>query len=380
MRTYEYRLYPNREQRLRLDVCLYESRHIYNEMLQREKQHYAETGKFLSKYDLTALFKGRGGTYVPASTVQCLADRLDKALKAFLAHRDEDWGFPRFKSGNQWHSIQLRQLGIDFTPNGRLLKVPAKLGNAIKIKMHRPLTGTPKTCYLVKRADGHWYALIVCEMPEGTGDLSQRDDDRGTVGIDVGLKVFLADSEGNTVPNPRFFRTSQATLRRKQRRLCARKKGSRRRRKMARSTAQTHLKIERQRRDFHFKTAKRYADAYSTIVVEDLNLRGLARSKLAKSILDAAWGAFLLILSCKAASAGGQVIRISARYTTQKCSKCGELVQKSLSVRTHICPSCGYVADRDVNAAQNILKAGAPPSGTLADGLADEPRSRRLFP
>jgi len=116
MRTYAYRLYPNREQCRRLDACLGASRQLYNEMLGREKQHYQETGKFLSKYDLTALFKGCGGAYVPASTVQCLADRLDKALKAFLAHRDEEWGFPRFKSGNQWHSIQLRQLGIDFTP------------------------------------------------------------------------------------------------------------------------------------------------------------------------------------------------------------------------------------------------------------------------
>jgi putative transposase len=140
----------------------------------------------------------------------------------------------------------------------------------------------------------------------------------------------------------------------------------------------THVKIGRQRRDFHFKTAKRYADAYSTIVVEDLNLRGLVCSRLAKSILDASWGAFLDILTYKAESAGGQVIRINPRYTTQKRSKCGKLVQKSLSVRTHVCPCCGYVADRDVNAALNILKAGAPPSGTLADGLAYEPRSRRL--
>ena len=158
-----------------------------------------------------------------------------------------------------------------------------------------------------------------------------------------------------------------------------RKKGSRRRSKMARSVAQTHLKIERQRRDFHFKTAKRYADVYQTIVVEDLKVRGLARSRLAKSILDAGWGAFLIILSCKAASAGGQVIRVNPRFTTQQCFKCGELVEKSLSVRTHICPQCGYVADRDINAAQNILKAGAPPSGTLADGLAVEPRSPILM-
>jgi putative transposase len=164
-------------------------------------------------------------------------------------------------------------------------------------------------------------------------------------------------------------------LRRKQRRLCARKKGSRRRRKMARSTAQTHLKIERQRRDFHLKSAKRYVEAYRTIVVEDLNLRGLARSRLAKSILDAGWGAFLFILSYKAASAGGQVIRVSPRYTTQKCFKCGELVQKSLSVRTHICPHCGYVADRDINAASTARKGGSPTAPTACAptlGVADE--------
>ncbi|MCG8352175.1 MAG: transposase, partial [Chloroflexales bacterium] len=106
-------------------------------------------------------------------------------------------------------------------------------------------------------------------------------------------------------------------------------------------------------------------------MVEDLNLRGLARSRLAKSILDAAWGAFLDILTCKAASAGGQVIRINPRFTTQNCSQCGDLVQKSLSARTHICPSCGYIADRDINAAQNILRAGAPPSGMLVRRPAD---------
>jgi putative transposase len=379
MRTYEFRLYPNREQHRRLDACLYETRQLYNEMLSLEKQHYQETSKFLSKYDLTRLFKGRGGAYVPASTVQCLADRLAKALQNFLKHKDNGWGFPRWKSGNQWHSIQLRQFakGKDVWLDGRLLRVPSKLGMAIKIKRHREIEGRPKTCYLVKRADGHWYALIVCELPV-TGNISHPADDARAVGIDVGLKVFLADSDGHTVENPCFFRRKQASLRRKQRRLCARAKGSQRRHKMAREVAKIHLTIERQRRDFHFKTAKRYADVYKTIVVEDLNIRALARSRLAKSILDASWSAFLDILSCKAASAGGQVIRINPRFTTQQCAKCGEYVQKSLSVRTHICPSCGYVADRDVNAAQNILRAGARPSGTLATGPAVEPRSRRL--
>src|SRR5689334_15415419 len=96
MRTYVFRLYPNREQRRRLEACLYESRQLSNEMLARQKQHYAETGTFLNTYDLNRLFRGRGGLAVPATTVQCLSDRLYKALRTFLKHKDAGWGFPRF--------------------------------------------------------------------------------------------------------------------------------------------------------------------------------------------------------------------------------------------------------------------------------------------
>lgn len=357
-------------------ACLSQSRQLYNEMLAREQLHYKATGTFLSKYDLTALFKGRSGEFVPATTVQTLADRLCKALRVFLKHRNEGWGFPRFKSANRWHSIHLRQWGKsnDAWIDGRHLRVPGKLGTAIKIKRHREIKGTPKTCYLVLRADGHWYALIACELPDA--EAVRPEAQEAAIGIDLGLKVFLADSDGNTVKNPRHYQKAQAVLRRKHRRLSARKQGSKRFRKMARSVAQSHLKIERQRRDFHFKTAKYYADHYNHIVVEDLTIRALAKSRLAKSVLDAGWSAFLDILTRKAESAGGQVVRVNPRFTSQRCSRCSELVQKSLSVRTHHCPHCGYVADRDVNAALNILRAGAPPSGTVAFRTPDEPRSR----
>ena len=386
MKTFEYRLYPNQEQRTLLMACLRDSRMLYNEMLATVKQHYAEQGTFPTKYDLTAQHKGRGGQFVPATTVQMLADRLSKSLKRFLDAKElglPEVGFPRFKKPNRWHSIQLRQYGTSrdvwLDADNKHVHVPAKLGKLLKIKLHRPIEGTPKTVHLVLRADGHWYALVVCEMEPRTEHESSACE-HPDIGIDVGLKSFLTDSEGNTVENPRFYRTSQNTLRRKQRTIARRKKGSHRRRKAAKSTAQTHLKIKRQRRDFHYKVARLYTESYHHIAVEGLQIKNMIKNHhLAKSIMDASWGAFLDILEAKAGNAGHQVIRVNPRFTTQACSNCGDLVQKSLSLRTHICTSCGFVADRDVNAAQNILsKARAWPSGTVSAGSPVELRSPQL--
>jgi len=343
-------------------------------MLDYAKEQYEQSQTFPNAYDLNKAFSGTAGKYTPASTIQTISDRLGKALKFFLNHQHERQpdgspriGFPRFKQPNQWHSFQLRQWNTDARIDGRHLVVPKKLGGRIKIKLHRPFEGAPKTVYMVKRADGHWYALIVCETPPAVA-VVPTDDNRPAIGIDVGLKSFLTDSNGHTVANPRFFRTSQQTLRRKQRALSRRQKGSNRRKKAARSVAQTHLKIDRQRRDFHFKIAHHYALLYAIIVVEHLHIAGMTRNRrLSKSILDAGWAEFLNILQSKAESAGSEVRRIDARYTSQKCSRCGELTPKSLSVRTHICHHCSFVLDRDQNAAMNILRAGTRPSGTVGN-------------
>jgi len=383
MRTFEYRLFVNREQHHKLMQCLSESRMIYNSMLETVKTQYEQTGTFPSKYDLEGAFKGQG-EHVPATTVQMLADRLSKSLKRFLAAKQytiPGVGFPRFKKPNRWHSIQLRQYGKDayLHEDKKHLIVPKKFGHFLKIKLHRKFEGTPKTVHLLLRADGHWYAFIVCQTEPQHEHLPSTCE-HPDIGIDVGLKSFLTDSEGHTIENPRFYRTSQKTLRRKQRQLSRRKKGSHRCRKAARLVAQTHLKINQQRRDHHFKVAKSYAEGYQRIIVEDLTIGNMVKNHhLAKSIMDASWGAFLAILTAKAASAGHEVIRVNPRFTSQKCHQCGEIVQKSLSVRTHLCPFCGYMADRDVNAAKNILlRAGAQPSGTALDGERGELRSPAL--
>jgi putative transposase len=380
-KTFEYRLYPTRRQRELLMLCLIDSRHLYNEMLEVVRKHYEQTGEFLFKYELCSLFKGRGGDHVPASTVQAVADRLDKALKRFLRARQSGrkCGFPRFKSANRWHSVRLRQYGRDvfLDPETKRLKVPRKLGGPIKVKQHRPLQGEPKTAHLVLRADGHWYVLVVC-------DLGERPEAKEgeAIGLDVGLKSFVADSEGNTVENPRCYRRLKKRLRRTQRKACRRKKGSKRRRKAAREAAKLHLKVARQRKDFLHKLARRYVDRYAEIAIEDLNVSGMVKNPhLALSIHDAAWSSFVQMLESKAEEAGSRVSRISPRHTTQRCSRpgCGELVAKTLSVRTHACPSCGHVEDRDVNAARNILaEARTGPSERNVGGCPGRaPRSRR---
>lgn len=309
MRAFEYRLYPSRTQRQQLMTCLIESRAIYNEMLADLKAQYETDGTFPTKYDLTARFKGRGGEVVPATTVQTLADRLSKALKRYLQLKDLSLpvGFPRFKTPNRWHSIQLRQYEVHrdvwLDEDGRHLHVPAKLGRLLKVKVHRPLQGTPVTAHLVLRADGHWYVLIACEtMPQDEyGTVHGRSEqtpepvcDHPAIGLDVGLKVFLADSEGSLVENPRHYRRGQKRLAHAQRTVCRRKQGSHRLRKANREAACKHLKTARQRRDFQFKTAKQYAERYSRICVEGLNVAGMVRNHhLAKSIHDASWSAFL---------------------------------------------------------------------------------------
>src|SRR6266567_2993675 len=228
MRTFEYRLYPKKAQRSKLMQCLIESRGIYNAMLSQIKTQYNLSHTFPSKYELEVVFKGQG-EHVPATTVQMLADRLSKSLKRFLAAKQYNIpgiGFPRFKKPNRWHSIGLRQYGKDcyLHEDKKHLIIPKKLGHFLKIKLHRPLEGTPKTVHLVLRADGHWYALIVCETEPKT-EHEPTECSHPDIGLDVGLKVFLADSEGHTVENPRFYRSSQKTLRRKQRTMCHRKKG-----------------------------------------------------------------------------------------------------------------------------------------------------------
>ncbi|MGH9838345.1 MAG: RNA-guided endonuclease InsQ/TnpB family protein [Blastocatellia bacterium] len=197
------------------------------------------------------------------------------------------------------------------------------------------------------------------------------------VGIDVGIENFATLSTGEVVENPEFLRESAAELKTAQRKVSRRgDKRSNRRRKAIKHLAKKHRRVQRQRADFHHKTALNLVREFDRIAVEDLNVCGMVKNHgLAKSISDAGWSQFTSILTGKAANAGREVIKVNPSYTSQDCSKCGSRVRKTLATREHRCVSCGFVAHRDHNAAINIQQRGA-----LASGMGDGARVNRESP
>ena len=225
----------------------------------------------------------------------------------------------------------------------------------MKVIVHRPIPDgfKIKTASVTKKSDGYYVTLSLEDktVPE----IIPVDQVSSPVGIDMGLKSFLIKSDGTDVEIPQYYRKAQKRLRRVQKSVSRKKKDGSNRKKAVVKLGKAHKKIADTRKDFHFKTAKSLLDSHDLIAHEKLNIKGLAKSKLAKSILDAGWGQFLSILSTKAENAGLLTVAVNPRNTSQNCSNCGQKVPKKLSDRLHSCPHCGYVEDRDVNAAKNIL-------------------------
>ena len=170
----------------------------------------------------------------------------------------------------------------------------------------------------------------------------------------MGLKAFLIDSQGTEVKIPQYYRQAQKQLRVKQKAVSRKIKGSNRRKKAINKLAKRHQKVANTRKDFHYKTANNLLKNHDVIAHEKLNIKGLAKSRLSKSVNDAGWGQFLTILANKAEKAGLLTVAVKPHGTTQECSCCGHIVKKTLSDRWHSCPHCGFEADRDKNAAINI--------------------------
>jgi putative transposase len=379
-KTFKYRLMPTPEQERVLEHVLWRCRELYNAGLEERKlaweKRHVSVSFAMQSAQLPGIKEVRPDYRdINAQVLQDVLHRLDKAFQAFFQRvkAGEMPGYPRFQGRNRYNSFTYPQLGEHggAALDGGMLSL-SKIGR-IRIRLHRPLQGMPKTVTISKEADG-WHACISCaEVPREPLPLTGRE-----TGIDVGLKVFLVTADGACVDNPRHHRAAERGLKIAQRRVSRRKKGGKRWWKAVGRCAKKHQKVKRQRSDFHHKTALSLVREHDTIYLEDLQVRNLSKratpvsdgkggylkngashkAGLNKSIHDAGWYAFRRILACKAEWAGKRVEAIPPAFTTQDCSGCGERIEKSLSVRTHVCASCGLILDRDENAALNILREG----------------------
>ena len=256
---------------------------------------------------------------------------------------------PRRKHGRQ--SIRLTRNG--FALRGERLYV-AKVGE-LKVEWSRSLPSAPSSVTVIREPDGRYYASFVVERPAMPLPACDRD-----IGIDLGLNSLIVTSDGEVIPNRRFLRKADRRLRRAQRVLSRRQKGSANRASARHRLAVLHRKVRETRLDHAHKTALRLVRDNQAVYAEDLAVSGLMRTRLARSVSDAGWSQLMRLIEEKAAQYGRSFARIGRfEPTSQVCSACGvKDGPKPLHVREWACSACGTVHDRDVNAARNILAAG----------------------
>ena len=312
----------------------------------RDNPDYYSQKKTLPQLKKTHPWYGEVYSQVLQDVVKRVKVTFDRFLKG--DSKGKRSGRPRFKPRSRYRTFTYPQVKDGCLQNN-LINLP-RLGK-VKVILHRSIPDgfKIKTASVTKKADGYYLTLSLEDktVPEINPDFNPHN----IAGIDVGLKEFLTTSEGETVAIPQHYRKAGKRLRTMQKRVSRRKRGSNRRQKAVKQLGKCHKKVADKRKNFHFKTANALLKKYDVVAVEDLNVKGLARTKLAKSVLDAGWSSFLSILTNKAVNAGLLVIPVSAYNTSQDCSGCGEKVPKKLHERWHDCYQCGCSLDRDHNAA-----------------------------
>jgi len=288
------------------------------------------------------------------SLQQALRD-LERAFQAFFRRvrsGEPKKGFPRFKS-KKTDPLRFR-MPQRVRITGSFIRVP-KIG-LIKAIVHRPIAGVTKSATFKQEPDGHWYACLFVE--QRAPELQPRSV-REHVGVDVGLKAFAVLSNGERITNPRFYRTQMRKLARAQRALARKQKDSRNRGKARRKVARLHQKIANQRNNFLHKLSTNLVRRFDLVSIEDLSIRGLARTKLSTSVVDAGWGMFRQFLIYKSERQDRQLMIIKRFYPSSRlCPNCGVInADLTLADRIWRCV-CGVIHDRDLNAARNIDAEG----------------------
>ena len=360
--TYRYRLDPTAEQAKLLFQFAGARRFIWNWALNRKQDYYQKTGKTLGFSDLCkelTILKQQPETawlrQIDSQSLQQALRDLENAFQHFfrrLRNREKKTGFPKFKSRKT--DMPRFRIPQRVVLEDAHVAVP-KIG-LIKTIVHRPLAGVIKSATFKRQACGHWYISLVVEQqiaPKADRSVETH------VGIDVGLKTLAVRSDGETVKNPRWYRTQTRKLAHAQRALMRKQKGSRNRGKARVVVARLHQKIRNQRNDLLHKLSTDLVRHFDLIAIEDLNVGGLAKTKLSKSVLDAGWGMFRSLLTYKADRQNTHLIAIGRFFPSSKiCGACGSVnADLTLADRDWTC-CCGVRHDRDLNAARNIDREG----------------------
>ncbi len=361
-KTFKYRLYPNKQQRCLLEQQLDECSWLYNELLAARRDAWEQRLESLRLYDQQAtlpLLKAARPSLatVQSQVLQNVAVRIDLAFQAFFrrVRTGEKPGYPRFRGKGRYDSITYPQVPVGCKLDAEARRVRLHGVGLVKIILHRPLAGTPKTATISRSSTGKWYICFSCECTEppplpATGQ---------QVGIDVGLKTFATLSTGQEIANPRFFRAEEKALAQVQRSHSTLAKGTPERAKHRKVLARVHERIAWRRSNFAHQHSRRIVDGCDLIAVEDLSVNRMTHTHcLAKSIHDVAWSQFTALIAYKAAWAGRRYVAVNPAYTSQDCSSCGHRQTLSLADRIYTCSCCGIVLDRDYNASLNILRLG----------------------
>ncbi len=397
LKAFKYRLYPTTAQAEKLDWQLARCCELYNCALQERKDAWNACKQHPNFYDpawrkehardyrityydqanaLPELKRDLRPEYcaIGSHVLQDVLRRVEKTFQAFFRRVScgHEPGYPRYQSRTRYDSFCFPDRAGWKLKGNRLTL--SNLGT-IKVKLHREIEGSIKTCIL-KREGENWYVVLACEV-EAVPRLPSTDE---AVGIDLGLLHFATLSNADTIENPRYLRASEKKLAAKQQALSRKKRGSQRRKKAARQVGKCHRKVRNQRQDFLHKESRALVSCYETMIFEDLKPKNMSRRPkprqdengaflpngaaakggLNKSIQDAGWATFTRLVCAKAESAGHTtVVFVNPHKTSQLCSACKlEGPHKDLSERTHTCVHCGVVLDRDHNAALNILRLG----------------------
>ncbi len=363
MLIYEYKLDGNQQQYQAIEEAIRLVQFIRNKCLRKWMDGHGVSKNDLQCYCAVLAQEYSFAARLNSQARQTSADRAWAAISRFYKNCREKKpakkGYPRFQHDNR--SVEYKQTGWKIEPDGKHLTFTDGCGiGTLRLVGNKKQTVETfpvkqlKRVRIVRRADGYYVQFGV----QGSRRI-EHPPTSNAVGIDLGLKVYYADSDGNMVENPRHYRKAEKRLKRLHRRLSKKQKGSANRRRARKQLAKAYLKVSRQREDFARKQANALVTSHDFIAYEDLKIRNMVRNRhLSKSISDASWGTFLQWVNYYAAMHGIPIITVPPQFTSQDCSGCGTRVKKSLSVRTHICPACGLVLDRDENAAVNILHAG----------------------